>query len=126
MKPSEIHLNDNPITQALINTLGRAELEFVAALIVRYHHVHGLAEWSPVSRVDIATLFEQPDPIVAAWGRNPFWNPDPAGFINAGLIEGWGAAAEAKGTLTPKFFAALEAEHARRRALAEHARREGG
>jgi hypothetical protein len=119
IKPCDIHLTDDPIVQDLINTLGRAEHEFVAALIVRWHHVHELAEWTPVSRDDIVTLFEPPAPIVAAWGGNQFWRPDPHAFEEAGFIVGWRGTAASKGTLTPLFFEKIEAEHSRRRALAE-------
>ena len=43
---------------------------------------------------------------------NPFWNIDITGFCNDGFIEGWDVqgpeGADLPGTLTPKFFEALE------------------
>lgn len=117
IKPTDFPIGDSPIVQALINTLGKSELEFAAALVIRYHHVHGLTEWTPVSRADIATLFDEPaDPIAAGWARNPFWRPDPHAFVSAGFIEGWLGGADSKGTLTARFFEHVEREHARRRA----------
>jgi len=117
MKPADITLSEHSIVQGLISTLGRAEHEFVAALIVRWHRVQGLKDWAPVSRDDIARLFDAPDPIVAAWARNPFWRPDPGAFAASGYIDGWQHGPASKGTLTPRFFNALDAEHARRREL---------
>ncbi len=114
--PNTIPITNHPIVQGLINTLGRAELEFAAALVIRYHQAHGLTEWTPLSRNDIAKLFEKsnPDPIVAVWARNPFWNPDPYELANQGFITGWMEGPDAKGTFTLKFFEAVEHEHARR------------
>ncbi len=117
IKPSYFEITDNPICQQLVATLGRAELEFTAALIIRWHHVNGHEDWVPFSRADIATLFgtgngEGADTIVLVWGRNPFWNPSPADFDRGGYVEGWGQGrhdADSKGTLTPKFFEAVRA-----------------
>lgn len=121
-KPKHFEITTHPICQQLIGTLGKSELEFTAALIVRWHHVHGHDDWVPFSRADIATLFgsgdgEDADAMVKVWGRNPFWRPDPIAFDRAGFLVGWGEGrndADQKGTLTPKFFAAVRAEWDRR------------
>jgi hypothetical protein len=119
IKPTDIAVSDDPIVQALIGTLGSAKLEFAVGLVIRYHHAHELKDWTAVSRKELASLIDRPDPdhIVSAWARNPFWRPDFFALADAGYIDGWTDDPEAKGMLTPKFFAALEAEHARRRKL---------
>jgi hypothetical protein len=90
-------------------TLGKAECEMVAALVVHWHHVNGHTEWTPVSRRDLADLL-QSSQLVATWARNPFWRPNPADFERRGFVVGWGSGAEQaddKGTLTDKFFAGI-------------------
>lgn len=106
VKPASIHPDAGGL---LVATLGRSELEQLAALIVRWHHVHGHADWTPVSRRDLADLIESDD-LAASWARNPFWQPAVRSFSDLGFVEGWGggrADADNKGTLTAKFFAGL-------------------
>lgn len=86
----------------LVGTLGRAECEFVGALIIRWHHVHRFDEWTPVSRADIANLFDT-DSVAQEWARNPFWKPHPHKFADSGFITGWMDGPDVKGTLTEKF-----------------------
>lgn len=105
--PTDIRLNGLGL---LTDTLGQAELEAAAALIVRWHHVHELKDWQPVSRQDVLELFESDD-VAQAWATNPFWRPAPFEFMNAGFIVGWSdsdAGVAAKGTLTQKFLDALQ------------------
>lgn len=90
----------------LIATLGKSELEFAAALIIRWHQARGLEQWTPVSRAQIVELFDAPDPLVAEWARNPFWRPDPHGLVAGGWVEGW-KDADDPGTVTPKFLEAV-------------------
>ena len=91
-----------------IDTLGSAETEMCAALIVRWHHANNHDTWMPVSRQEIAD-FLMTDPIVAQWAKNPFWRPDPTRFVREGFVDGWVVAEPgAKGTLTPKFFEKLQ------------------
>lgn len=112
--PQTIVLGDNPITDSLIGTLGRAELEFTFALIVRWHQVKKLNEWVSVSRTDITELFQpKPDELVSKWGRNPFWKPDPFEFAEAGFIT-WGTRPDEKGELTDVLFDRIKAEWVRR------------
>jgi len=117
IRPSDFIISDNPITQALIGTLGRAELEFCAALIIRWHHARGAQDWEAVSREDIAKLFGS-DPIAGAWARCPFFRPDPFAFARGGFITEWlDGDASSKGELTPKFFEAVSREWERRERL---------
>lgn len=108
MKPTDIAID--PVG-CIVDTLGRVELEFVAALIVRWHHLYSPDEWKPVSRAELALLFgfdeTPPDELVAGWARNPFWRPDPMAFWRAGFITEWDRDATARGTLTTTFFAGL-------------------
>ena len=104
LKPNEIRITD---FGTLLDTFGKAELEAVGALIVRWHQVHQLAEWTPVSRADIATLFESDD-LARGWARNPFWRPDHYAFNEGRYIDGWCEVPEAKGELTQKFHEAIE------------------
>lgn len=91
----------------VLNSLGSAETEFVAALIVRWHLVNNHTEWQSVSRLEIASLLET-DEVARKWVTNPFWQPRPREFMEAGFIEGWASDPTAKGTLTDKFFAGLQ------------------
>lgn len=90
----------------LTATLGHAESEFVAALIIRWHHVRGLKTWTPISRLDIAHLL-QTDGMVQEWAKNPFWRPVPIDFANRGFIVGWNQDPDNKGALTDKFHAGI-------------------
>jgi hypothetical protein len=100
-KPSQVSID--PIG-AIVATLGKAEHEMCAALIVRWHHRHSPDEWTPMSRADVATLLDGNDELVASWGANPSWRPEPGAFAHAGFVDGWSVGADAKGTLTAKFF----------------------
>lgn len=109
--PADVVLDPNGagIADVFIGTLHKAELEFTAVLIARYHHVHGLTEWAPITRRQIASLFETDD-VTRKWGSNPFWRPDPFTFTAQGYIDGWNDGPDAPGMLTQKFFDAVEAE----------------
>jgi len=94
-----------------VGTLGRLELEAVAACIVLYHWEHSPDEWVPITRRQIADWI----PTSSYFDRvmsNPFWKIDIAGFCKDGFIDGWNVqgqeGADLFGTLTPKFFEALE------------------
>jgi hypothetical protein len=104
LKPGDLRIEPMGIISA---SLGHAETEFVAALIIRWHHVNKHEEWQPFSRADIATLFDT-DPVTQQWARNPFWKPDSREFMEMGFIEGWTQDPSVKGTLTDKFFAGLQ------------------
>lgn len=116
LKPGEIAIQP---TGVLLDTLGRVEVEAVAALIVRWHQVHGHAEWTPVSRRDIGAMFES-DQVVQEWASNPFWRLDPYGFAQQGFITGWDAGPDAKGELTPAFHEALERRAQKDRDRGQH------
>lgn len=90
----------------LMATLGRGELEFVGALIIRWHQFKGRVDWSPVSRWDLAEMLKE-DEVVQKWALNPFWRPDLFGFSEKGFIDGWNEDPKSKGTLTDKFHAGL-------------------
>jgi hypothetical protein len=114
IKPADIHLDYDPFAQDLINTLGRAELEFAAAMVIRWHHVHSPDVWVSVSRREIAQSIT--DPVIEVWAQNPFFRPDWMQLLRLGFIAGWNADVDARGHLTEKFFAAYKREHDRRAA----------
>lgn len=91
-----------------VGSLGRVELEAVAAVIVVYHWEHSPDEWQSITRRQIADWIPT-SAVLARAVVNPFWKLDLKGFIEGGYIEGWGVGGiDDKGTLTPKFFEALE------------------
>lgn len=94
-----------------VGTLGRVELETVAAVIVAYHWEHSPDEWKQISRRQIADWIPTSS-VLARAVVNPFWKLDLKGFIEGGFIDGWGVGGiegiDDLGTLTPKFFEALE------------------
>jgi hypothetical protein len=108
MKPYNFQIDTSGMSAQLVGTLHKAELEFAAVLVIRYHHVHKLEAWTPISRRDVATLFESDTEGAMKWGKNPFWRPDPYGFFEQGYITGWGEGPDVKGLLTQKFFDAVE------------------
>jgi hypothetical protein len=93
-----------------VGTLGRLELEAVAACIVLYHWEHSPDEWIPVTRNQIADWI--PSSVhLSKVITNPYWNVDIVGFWHEGFIDGWDVlgpeGADIPGTLTPKFFEAI-------------------
>jgi hypothetical protein len=92
-------------------SLGKAELEAAAACIVLYHWEHSPDEWIPITRRQIADWIPR-SALLARAIVNPYWKPDIVGFCEGGYIEGWDvkgpAGADIPGTLTQKFFDALE------------------
>lgn len=104
LSPSDLRIDP---MGTVMGSLGKAELEFVAALVIRWHQVNNHTEWQPMSRQDIASLFEN-DEAVQEWAKNPFWKPTPYEFAAQGFITGWNEGPEVKGTLTDKFFAGLQ------------------
>jgi hypothetical protein len=73
MKPSNFSIDSSGMSGQLIGTLHKAELEWAAVLVIRYHHMHKLEEWTPVSRSDVATLFSSDTEGAMRWAANPFW-----------------------------------------------------
>lgn len=124
LKPSDFQITDNPICSQLVNTLGRAELEFAAALIILWHQVQKHESFTEFSRLDVVSLFGSKETaftdaheFVLVWGRNPFWRPDPMGLQTQGFVEGWTGGREdagSKGRFTSKFFEVVETERQRR------------
>lgn len=104
LKPSDLTIDPMGIISA---SLGHAETEFVAAMVIRWHHVHNHEGWQSFSRRDLASLFDT-DAVVRQWTTNPFWKPDPYEFMTEGFIDGWSQDPDTKGTLTDKFFAGLQ------------------
>ena len=95
----------------LTGTLGSAELEFAAAVLVHYHHDNDLVEWSPILAADFFKWVKTS--IVLEWIKNPVWRPNFVGLIEGGWIEGWTTDEDkekrlaAVGTVTPKFIEAV-------------------
>lgn len=97
-RPSSVMLSAVGTT---IDTLGKAELEMTAAILVRYYVEHG-DEWSSVSRRELAAWMKD-DPIVQRWCRNPFFRPaHPLKLTELGLMTGWQTPDE-PGSPTPEF-----------------------
>jgi hypothetical protein len=105
VKPAEVFIHE---IGCLTDTMGKSELEFAAALIVRWHIVNGHEEWVPFSRMQIVELLrpDKPDPVAAEWASNPFWRPDPHGLMAQGYVSGW-ETPTAPGTVTEKFLNAV-------------------
>ena len=91
-------------------TLGRVELEAVAACIVLYHWEHDLEDWTPVTRRQIADWVPT-SPHLRKIASNPSWNIDLHGFIQDGSISGWDRpgpeSIDDPGTVTDKFMEAV-------------------
>lgn len=106
--PREVAISE---TCLCVGTLGRVELEAVAAVIVAYHWEHSPDAWMPISRRQIADWIPTSS-ILARAVVNQFWKTDIVGFIEGGFIEGWNVGGKEGvddlGTLTQKFFDALE------------------
>jgi hypothetical protein len=94
----------------LTGTLGRVELETVAACIVLYHRKVSPDAWIPVTRRQIGEFLPTCEAIKRIIG-NPFWRLDLSGFIRGEWISGWELPglehADDFGVLTPKFFIAV-------------------
>lgn len=102
--PSEVSVNELCICTG---TLGRVELETVAACIVLYHWEHSPSLWIPVTRRQIAEWIPTSSAL-AKVVSNPFWKVDIQGFIEQGFIDGWSRGgvegADDPGTVTIKFL----------------------
>lgn len=100
----------------LTGTLGNAQLEFAAAVIVRYHQDNGLVNWTPILAADFFEWLKTS--IVLEWMRNPVWRPNFVGLIDGGWISGWTTDEDrekrlaAIGTVTPKFIEAVSTPRA--------------
>lgn len=109
--PADFSPHYSNIVFQLTGTLHKAELEYAAALIIKWHKYRNCHNWVGFSRTDIATLFkENSDPTLLEYGRNPFWEPDPMGLLEKGYIEGWDYGpenADMIGKLTDKFLDAV-------------------
>jgi len=117
--PTDFSPHYSYIVNQLTGTLHKAELEFAAALIIRWHKLHSSETWIGFSRDDIATLFNpaSPDPGVLEYQGNPFWKPDPMGLVEKDFVDGWDYGPENAhmiGRFTNKFFEAVAKEWTRR------------
>jgi hypothetical protein len=102
--PRDVLVSGTCICQA---TLGRFELEAVAACIVLYHWEHSPDRWVPITRRQIADWIPTSSALARVMG-NPFWQIDIAGFCDQGFIEGWEQCgiegADTPGMVTLKFL----------------------
>lgn len=96
----------------LIGTMEHGEVEFAAALVIRWHHLNSPTEWKPISRAALGEMLKT-DEESKKWAQNPFWRPSPYEFQEKGFITGWGEEPTAMGTLTQKFHDALLKRHKR-------------
>ena len=81
--PADVRL----LTPPLVGTLGRSEIEYSAALVIRALQIAGEG-WIPlearrVGEILIAEIDAKSEPI-ASWNRNPFLRQDFPGLIAAG------------------------------------------
>lgn len=83
-KPSQVDLAAPP----LVGTLGHAEMEFAAAMIVRACQVHGDAwqavSWDQIQSAMYADMTAERPPF-AALMRNPFFQPDVHELVAKGF-----------------------------------------
>jgi len=105
-RPSDVVLGTPP----LVDTMGRAEAELAAALIVRACQVRGDA-WQAVSPDAIVKVIQEDvaagrEP-VTSMNRNPFWRPDAHDLVKRGGAE-WVGAEGVVLRLTPKGLASLK------------------
>ena len=105
LRPSDVPHSALGGLGIITGTLGRAEAEAAAAILVRWHHAKGHTDWTPVSRAELAAWLGT-DHVVRDWARNPFWRPAPWELVAGGYVVGWGTVDE-PGTVTPKFIEAL-------------------
>lgn len=117
--PADFSPHYSNIVHQLVGTLHKVELEYAAALIIKWHRLRKCENWIDFSRADIATLFkEDVDPTLLEYGRNPFWQPDPMGLLEKGYVEGWDYGPEnvaLLGRFTEKFFEDVSGTLDRRR-----------
>ena len=117
--PSDFSLHYSNIVNQLLDTLHKVELEYAAALIIKWHRQRDCESWISFSREDVATLFNvDVDQTLLEYGRNPFWQPDPMGLVEQGYVKGWEYGPEnvaLLGRLTEKFFEAVSTTWDRRR-----------
>lgn len=96
----------------LVGTLGRLELETVAACVVLFLKEVSPDAWIPITRRQIAEWLPTSKDVERVI-NNPFWRLDITGFIEGEWIAGWEKPgrehADDFGSLTPKFFAAIAA-----------------
>ena len=100
LKPQDVQLLD--VGSVRPDTLHKAEAEFAAAVLVRYHQAKELTEWTPVTRTELAD-FLGTDPEAEKWARNPFWRPSPRLLVERGYVVGWSQPDE-PGIVTEKFL----------------------
>jgi len=102
--PRLVRVNELCICTA---TLGRVELETVAACIVLYHWEHSPDRWIPMTRRQIADWIPTSSALAKVM-NNPFWKIDLPGFCDGGFIEGWDQkgpeGADTPGIVTLKFL----------------------
>lgn len=106
-KPSDVFLVAFP---PLVGTMGKAELEAAAAMLVRACQVNG-NEWSPRSPMDVGLALKADiDAGVEPWtslNRNPFFRPDFRTLIDSGFARYTDESLEAPIEFTPMGLQAL-------------------
>lgn len=96
----------------LLGTLGNANLEMGAAVIVLYHHDHDLEEWSSIHAGDFFAWLKTSETVLG-WLQNPVWRPNVVGLIDDSWVDGWTLDENkekrmaAVGKVTPKFIEAV-------------------
>lgn len=104
--PSQVVLGTPPLTA----TMGKSEVEFAAALLVRVCHARGdvWAAQSPRDVQDVlgADIASNRDP-VARWNGNPFLRPDFRRLVEGGYARWTGEAGSSPLEFTEKGLTAL-------------------
>jgi len=106
-KPSDVVLTGVPLG----GTLGRSEVEFAAAIIVRTCQANG-DTWTPVGRAEMAAVLHEDvetkrEP-VASWDRNPFLHPDFRDLVARGLAAWIAPHPDSRIQMTEKGLVALQ------------------
>ncbi len=112
LKPSDIAL---PANGLFTRTLGKAEPEAVAVVIVRYHQEKALEDWTPISIKDFIDFYYadeyceriRENPILARCFLHGLAAIQEGGFL-AGWIRG---EPESLGTVAEKFVDAIAGSH---------------
>lgn len=96
IKPSDIVLRNPP----LVGTMGRAECEFAAAVIVRTCQIKNPDEWQPVTPGDVGAMIthDQKHRIEPMYSccNNPFFRPDFDRLVESGFARWIGEPADVR------------------------------
>lgn len=82
-KPHQLHI---PSVGIMTATLGKAELELAAGVLIRVHQLAGDTDWRPVTPREIGERIQDNEEM-RKWVSCPFCPPDFRGLIDKGFAE---------------------------------------